>query len=86
MTLLASRHPSRWCPRNDIRCSAAFIQSIRDRGFEVNIQDLNHDGHLFRGREEFLRRAQRINAYGREYGANGFRAAVPYRISIGTMR
>ena len=66
-------------PEGRYTVSAAFIQSIRDRGFEVNIQDLNHDGHLFRSREEFLRRAQRINGYGRQYEAKGFRAAVLYR-------
>ena len=66
-------------PEERYKVSAAFIQSIRDRGFEVNIQDLNHDGHLFRSREEFLRRAQKINGYGREYEAKGFRAAVLYR-------
>jgi len=66
-------------PEERYKVSAAFIQSIVDRGFEVNIQDLNHDGHLFRNREEFLRRAQRINGYGRAYDAKGFRAAVLYR-------
>jgi hypothetical protein len=66
-------------PEGRYKVSAAFIQGIRDRGFEVNVQDLNHDGHLFRNREEFLRRAQRINQYGKEYGAAGFRAAVLYR-------
>lgn len=57
----------------------AWIKSVRSRGFEVNVQDLNHDGHLFRDREEFLRRARRINEYARSYGAQGFRAAVLYR-------
>jgi hypothetical protein len=52
---------------------------IRKRGFEVNIQDLNHDGRLFSDHDEFLRRAQAINRYAREYGAKGFRAAVLYR-------
>ena len=66
-------------PEERYTVSAAFVQSIRNRGFEVNIQDLNHDGHLFRSRKEFLRRAQKINAYGRKYDAKGFRAAVLYR-------
>ena len=66
-------------PEERYKVSPGFIQNIRDRGFEVNIQDLNHDGHLFRSREEFLRRAQKINEYGREYEAKGFRAAVLYR-------
>ena len=66
-------------PEGCYEVSPRFIQDIRDRGFEVNIQDLNHDGHLFRDRNEFLRRARRINAYGRAYQAKGFRAAVLYR-------
>jgi hypothetical protein len=30
-------------------------------------------------RDEFLRRAERINSYGRQFGARGFRSAVMYR-------
>ena len=56
-----------------------FLSSIRDRGFEIVVHDLNHDGHLYRTRKQFLERAARINAYGREYGADGFRAGVLYR-------
>jgi hypothetical protein len=56
-----------------------YIASIKKRGFEVAVQDLNHDGHLFREHEEFLARVSKINAYGREYGADGFRSAVLYR-------
>jgi hypothetical protein len=57
----------------------SFLNSIRNRGFEIGVQDLNHDGRLFDSKEEFLRRAQVINRYGREYGARGFRAGVLYR-------
>jgi len=57
----------------------SFLNSIRNRGFEIGVQDLNHDGRLFDNKEEFLRRAQVINRYGREYGARGFRAGVLYR-------
>lgn len=56
-----------------------FLHSIRRRGFEVVVHDLNHDGHLYRDREQFLERAAKINAYGKEYGAEGFRAGVLYR-------
>ena len=55
------------------------MHTIRDRGFEINIQDLNHDGNLFRDPEEFTRRARKINKYAETYGASGFRAAVLYR-------
>jgi hypothetical protein len=59
--------------------SADFLDVIRSRGFEINIQDLNHDGCLFDSREQFARRVERINLYGKQYRANGFRAAVLYR-------
>ena len=58
---------------------ANFLEAIHQRGFEIAIQDLNHDGRLFDNREEFRRRAALINRYGEEYGAKGFRAAVLYR-------
>jgi len=56
-----------------------FLNRLRDRGSEVCVQDLNHDGRLFDDRDEFLRRAALINRYGREFGARGFRSAVLYR-------
>src|SRR3989454_303052 len=56
-----------------------LLEEVRNRGFEVNIHDLNHDGHLFSSREEFLRRAERINRYERRYRALGFRSGALYR-------
>jgi len=66
-------------PEQRYPVSREFLSSIRDRGFEVAVHDLNHDGHLYRDREEFLKRAAKINSYGKEYGAEGFRAGVLYR-------
>lgn len=60
----------------------AFLESIRQRGFEVVVHDLNHDGHLYKNREQFLRRVAKINSYGRDYKADGFRAGVLYRKQI----
>ncbi|PYU75810.1 MAG: hypothetical protein DMG49_02610 [Acidobacteria bacterium] len=57
----------------------SFLDGLRRRGFEINVHDLNHDGHLFSDRELFFRRVDRINRYGRNYGAAGFRSAVLYR-------
>jgi hypothetical protein len=57
----------------------ALLYEIRNRGFEVNVHDLNHDGRLFSERSEFLRRAERINRYAEQFGALGFRSAVLYR-------
>jgi hypothetical protein len=66
-------------PEERYEVSSSLLELMRTRGFEVAIQDLNHDGRLFDSKEEFLRRAKIINRYGREYGAKGFRAAVLYR-------
>ena len=66
-------------PEERYKISETLVQAIRKRGFELNMQDLNHDGHLFRDKQEFLRRARKINSYGEFYGARGFRAAVLYR-------
>ena len=63
------------------RYSAPFnlMDTMRNRGFEVNIQDLNHDGRLFDNKEEFLRRASIVNKYAQLQKAKGFRAAMLYR-------
>jgi hypothetical protein len=58
-----------------------YVRQIRDRGFELNVHDLNHDGRLYQEREEFLRRAERINHYCRKFGARGFRAGAMYRMA-----
>jgi hypothetical protein len=56
-----------------------FLRAIRDRGFELNVHDLNHDGMLFHERQEFLRRAAKINRYVEKFGAAGYRSGVLYR-------
>jgi hypothetical protein len=56
-----------------------FLDNIRARGFEINVHDLNHDGRLMNNREQFSRRAERINFWAKEFGALGFRSAVMYR-------
>jgi len=66
-------------PEERYLVTEAYLGSIRKRGFEVNVQDLNHDGHLYRDRREFALRAAKINQYRKEYGAAGFRAGVLYR-------
>ena len=66
-------------PEDRYEVTNEFLDSIRDRGFEVIVQDLNHDGRLFRNRKDYLSRVERINAYGKKYRATGFRAAVLYR-------
>jgi hypothetical protein len=67
-------------PENRYEVPNEYGQEIRKRGFEFNIHDLNHDGHLYQKREEFLRRAKKINAYRHQYDARGFRAGAMYRM------
>lgn len=57
----------------------SFLDRIRERGCEVNIHGLNHDGRLFSSRETFSERAKKINEYGRKFRARGFRSPVLYR-------
>ena len=66
-------------PEDRYSVSAAFLDAIRTRGFEINVHDLNHDGRLFSSREEFLRRVKKINSYARAFGARGFRSGSLYR-------
>lgn len=66
-------------PEERYAVTPEFLDSLRSRGFEVVIHDLNHDGHLYKSREQFLERAAKINDYGREFRADGFRAGVLYR-------
>jgi hypothetical protein len=66
-------------PERRYEVTSEYLNSIQKRGFEVVIHDLNHDGHLFRDWKEYLSRADKINAYGEQFGATGFRAAVLYR-------
>jgi len=66
-------------PEKRYEIKEEYVQEIRSRGFEFNIHDLNHDGHLYEEKEEFLRRAKRINEYVHRFNARGFRAGAMYR-------
>lgn len=65
-------------PEKRYEVPESFVNGIRARGFELNVHDLNHDGHLFEEKVEFLRRAEKINQYAKKYKAQGFRAGAMY--------
>lgn len=69
-------------PEQRYSVTPQFLQSIRRRGFEVVVHDLNHDGHLYKNRDQFLQRAVKINSYAKEFQSEGFRAAVLYRKQV----
>jgi hypothetical protein len=66
-------------PERRYKVPGTYLTSMTLRGFEVNIQDLNHDGRLFDTYEEFQRRTKAINAYAGLFKARGFRSALLYR-------
>ena len=66
-------------PEQRYQVSSTDLERFRARGFEVNVHDLNHDGHLFRDAATFRRRVGKINDYGKKFGAKGFRAGALYR-------
>ena len=66
-------------PEKRYEVPESFVSEIRTRGFEFNIHDLNHDGQLFEEKDEFLRRAKKINEFVKRYDARGFRAGAMYR-------
>ncbi|OIP89511.1 MAG: hypothetical protein AUK55_14345 [Syntrophobacteraceae bacterium CG2_30_61_12] len=49
---------------------------LNDRGFEIGVHDLNHDGKLLSSRTIFADRAVKINGYLKQWNAVGFRAAA----------
>ena len=66
-------------PEDRYPVTEEFVDEIWERKFEVNVHDLNHDGHLVDTFERFKLRAEKINGYGRKFRAAGFRSAALYR-------
>ncbi len=60
--------PERYPVSPDLR------EKLVEKGFEVGVHGLNHDGKLYSSRRVFSERAQKINGYLREWGAVGFRS------------
>jgi peptidoglycan/xylan/chitin deacetylase (PgdA/CDA1 family) len=61
------------------KVDTALVGELKERGFEVGVHGLKHDGKLFRSRPIFEERAERINHYLRSYGASGFRSPLTHR-------
>ena len=56
-----------------------LLQDLRQRGFEIGVHGLKHDGKLFSSRSLFERRAAKINQYLHAWGAVGFRTPYTHR-------
>lgn len=51
---------------------------LRERGFEVGVHDLHHDGKLYESREVFEVCAKKINEYLRAWKAAGYRSGMMF--------
>jgi len=54
------------------KVSKKLLKDITDRGFQVCVHGLKHDGKLFSSRKIFERRSIRINQYIKEWCVDGF--------------
>jgi hypothetical protein len=54
--------------------SKGLRNDLIDKGFEVGVHGLKHDGKLFSNKEVFQKRAIKINQYLKDYNAVGFRS------------
>jgi peptidoglycan/xylan/chitin deacetylase (PgdA/CDA1 family) len=56
-----------------------LIHDLSQRGFEVGIHGLKHDGKLFCSKSVFMKRAERINRHLQAHDAVGFRSPLMQR-------
>lgn len=56
-----------------------LITDLRQRGFEIGIHGLKHDGKLFNSKKLFAQRVSQINEYLAEFGSVGFRSPLTLR-------
>ena len=56
-----------------------LIQELSERGFEVGVHGLKHDGKLYCSENTFTNRAEKINHYLKAFNATGFRSPLMHR-------
>ncbi len=61
-------------PERDYNVEKELLNNLKQNGFEYGVHGLYHDGKLFSSESEFLKRAEIINTYLREWNSVGFRA------------
>ncbi|MBT6770085.1 MAG: hypothetical protein HOA81_13980 [Opitutales bacterium] len=73
---LGFRSVINFIPEGQYRVSEDLVQNLKDRGFEVGVHGLHHDGKLYNNQERFNRRAIEINQYLKKWDAIGFRSPL----------
>jgi glycosyltransferase involved in cell wall biosynthesis len=76
---LGFRSSFNFVPEGKYKVPSALRRWLIDRGFEVGVHDLHHDGRLYSSRKTFRRKAHRINNYLKEWNAVGFRSGFMLR-------
>ena len=61
------------------RLDHELIAELRERGFEIGVHGLKHDGKLFNSHAEFMQRTEGINAHLKDLDAVGFRSPLTMR-------
>jgi hypothetical protein len=65
-------------PEGEYELPSSLRCYLLDRGFEIGVHDLHHDGTLYRNRAMFSASAGRINEYLERWQAVGFRSAFMF--------
>jgi hypothetical protein len=73
-TSLGFRSSFNFVPEGEYKTPETLRRLLTDRGFEIGVHDLHHDGKLYRSRAAFKRNARRINHYLQSWEAVGFRS------------
>lgn len=71
---LGFRSSFNFVPEGEYSVPADLRAWLTDNGFEVGVHDLHHDGKLYKSREQFRSRAERINRHIKDWGAVGYRS------------
>jgi hypothetical protein len=76
---LGLRSSFNFIPEGPYHDPAEIRAWLEQRGFEIGVHDLNHDGRLYGSRQGFRQKAGRINRYLKDWGAVGFRSGFMLR-------
>ena len=71
---LTFRSAFNFVPEGEYRVPDSLRTFLTEKGFEVGVHDLCHDGSLYASRKNFQCGAQKINQYIEQWGAVGFRS------------
>jgi hypothetical protein len=71
---LGFRSSFNFIPETSYGIPRGLLEELKRNGFEVGVHDLHHDGKLYWSRQQFAKKAKRINHYVKEWGAVGFRS------------